>query len=477
MGRQRYIWIFGLLGTTFIVAATILLLTTPNVTKADDPWAHVSVRAAVTDHTNIINEPMATGQEVTAVCLSCHEDAAHQVMDTTHWTWQAPPVEVDWRDEPVSVGKANTLNNFCIGIQSNETGCTRCHAGYGWSDDTFFETATEENVDCLVCHDQSGQYVKASSGFPAEGVDLLAAAQSVGIPNRENCGGCHFNGGGGNGVKHGDLDETLYFPTENLDVHMGRENFICIDCHQSTDHQIEGRSISVSVDNANQVACTNCHTPERIHNDDRITAHLDTVACQSCHIPAGALRDATKMEWDWSTAGDPDREESPHEYLKIKGSFVYEENFTPEYYWYNGTAERYLLGDELDPDGVTEINQPLGDINDPAAMIFPFKVHWAQQPYDTIYNILLQPNTVGETGYWTIFDWDTALANGAEAAGLPYSGEYGFTTTAMYWPTTHMVQPAENALQCTACHNDNGRMDWEALGYFGDPMLWGGRSE
>jgi len=38
-----------------------------------------------------------------------------------------------------------------------------------------------------------------------------------------------------------------------------------------------------------------------------------------------------------------------------------------------------------------------------------------------------------------------------------------------------MVQPAENALQCTECHSDDGRIDWERLGFFGDPMTWGGR--
>ena len=31
--------------------------------------------------------------------------------------------------------------------------------------------------------------------------------------------------------------------------------------------------------------------------------------------------------------------------------------------------------------------------------------------------------------------------------GLEYSGEYDFAETWMYWPTTHMVQPKENALQ------------------------------
>jgi hypothetical protein len=45
----------------------------------------------------------------------------------------------------------------------------------------------------------------------------------------------------------------------------------------------------------------------------------------------------------------------------------------------------------------------------------------------------------------------------------------------MYWPTTHMVQPAKNALTCEACHGAEGRLDWLALGYPGDPIDWGGR--
>ncbi|MCA9907611.1 MAG: tetrathionate reductase family octaheme c-type cytochrome [Anaerolineae bacterium] len=474
MRSFRYIWVLGLVGTFLLVAGVIILALTPNNAATASAWDSLPTHPAHTDHTELMPGPYEDGPSVTRACLTCHEDAAHEVMQTVHWTWQSPPVEVAWSEEPVSIGKANTLNNFCIGVQSNWQGCTRCHAGYGWNS-ADFDFSNSDNVDCLVCHDQSGAYVKAGAGLPAEGVDLAAAAQSVGVPTRVNCGSCHFNGGGGNGVKHGDLDESLYFPSENLDVHMGRADFLCTDCHRTEDHNVAGRSISVSVDDANQIYCTDCHEPTTLHEDERITAHLDSVACQTCHIPTGARRDPTKMEWDWSAAGDPNREEDPHEYLRIKGSFVYEENFTPEYAWYNGTGQHYLLGDEIDPESVTMIDQPLGSIDDPSSLIFPFKVHRANQPYDTVYNILLQPQTVGETGYWTTFDWDSALRNGAVVAGIPYSGNFGFTDTAMYWPITHMVQPADYALQCTDCHSDNGRMDWQALGYYGDPMEWGGR--
>ncbi|MFN2282707.1 MAG: cytochrome C, partial [Anaerolineales bacterium] len=281
--------------------------------------------------------------------------------------------------------------------------------------------------------------------------------------------------GGGNAVKHGDLDETLYFPPSNVDVHMGENDFLCTDCHQTTDHNIMGRSISVSLDDANQIYCTDCHS-EDLHEDQRINAHVDSVACQSCHIPNAATRDATKMYWDWSTAGSDEIEESLHTYLKIKGSFVYEANFTPVYRWYNGgVAERYIFGDVINPDEMVLINLPAGDIKDPSAKIFPFKIHTANQPYDTVNNILLQPKTVGEGGYWEDFDWDQALRLGSEVVGLDYSGEYGFTETEMFWPTTHMVAPAADALTCDQCHGPEGRMDWEALGYYGDPIEWGGR--
>lgn len=469
----KYIWVIGLVGIILLVAAPVLAFIRPEPTASTDPWDNVPQRVPATDHTDLIEGPFASGSDVTRACLECHEEAGQEMLQTVHWNWEGDPVLLPGRDEPVTIGKKNSINNFCIGIQSNWEGCTRCHAGYGW-EDADFDFGNEENVDCLVCHDQSGTYAKAAAGNPAEGVDLLAAAQSVSTPSRQNCGSCHFNGGGGNGVKHGDMDESLYFPSENIDVHMGRHDFVCVDCHQTTDHQITGRAISVSVDNANQVACTDCHTTD-VHEDERINVHLDNVACQTCHIPAGALRDPTKMHWDWSTAGLDVEEEDPHVYLKIKGSFVYERNFMPEYAWHNGEMDRYILGDPINPQETTLINRPLGSITDTASKIWPFKIHRANQIYDVGYNYLIQPNTVGEDGYWSLFDWDQASRIGMEAVGLPYSGEYDFAPTEMYWTLSHMVAPTEYALQCYDCHGAEGRMDWAALGYYGDPLTWGGR--
>lgn len=479
MKNRKPFWLMGLAGILIVITAPVTYFWPRDNKAVDDPWAYVPTQTAHVDHTNIVSGPFETGQEVTRACLECHAESSAQVMMTSHFTWESAPVDVSWREETVTIGKKNQINNFCIGTQGNEKKCMTCHVGYGWSDSTF-DFSNPENVDCLACHADTASYAKGEYGLPATGIDLLAAAQSVREPTRDNCGKCHFDGGGGNGVKHGDLDESLYFPTENLDVHMGRLDFQCTDCHQTSDHQIKGRLVAdnYSIDPKEQVACTDCHNAVQ-HQDERINTHVATVACQTCHIPAIALEDPTKVTWDWSTAGQ-DLPEDHFTYLKIKGDFTYEKDYKPTYVWFNGNLEyRYLLGDKMDPSKPTMIDLPAGDISDANAKIFPFKVHIAKQPYDTVNNILLQPRTGGNAvaggGFWETFDWPSALELGAQDAGLDYSGQYGFAETWMYWPTTHMVQPKENALGCDDCHGENGRMDWEALGYPGDPIEWGGR--
>lgn len=475
--KKHATWVIGLAVTLAVILIPLILLRPPSSKALDNPAAKVPTRVPETDHARLLKGPYASGPEVTQACLTCHPDAAAQVMATTHWTWESTPMLAAWRGENVTIGKKNQINNFCISAQGNENKCMSCHAGYGWEDDTF-DFSDPLKVDCLVCHADRATYGKGDFGYPLERVDLTVAAQSVGRPTRENCGFCHYDGGGGNNVKHGDLDSSLNFPSESLDVHMGRLNLQCIDCHRSTNHVIKGRLLAdnIAIATAEQVQCTDCHAAAP-HKDARINAHTASVACQTCHIPAVALKNPTKMYWDWSASGQ-DRPEDHYTYLKIKGEFHYETDVAPTYRWFNGSnAYRYILGDTIDPTQPTMINLPAGDIKDPNAKIFPFKVHVAKQPYDTATKTLLAPRTSGEGGYWTTFDWPSALALGAQDAGITFSGQYGFAETWMYYPATHMVQPAQNALQCEGCHGPEGRMDWRALGYPGDPIEWGGRTQ
>jgi octaheme c-type cytochrome (tetrathionate reductase family) len=423
------------------------------------------------DHAPVITQRFDSPGAVTRACLGCHPKSA-EVMHTEHFTWLGDEVKVG-EHAPTRIGKKNLINNFCIATPGNEVACMKCHAGYGWVD-AKYDFQNPENVDCLVCHEHAGTYVKDLGGMPAKDTDLAAAAKSVGTPQRENCLTCHAYGGGGQGVKHGDLDSSLNHPLDEDDVHMSRLGFLCVDCHDAPDHRIRGRAFSVSVGGSHGVACGDCHAAPK-HDDARIDAHLGSVACQACHIPSFARRLPTKAYWDWSKAGDQGRADDPHKYLKIKGEFIYEQDAIPEYRWFDETVDRYLVGDRIDPAHVVPINAPHGSIRDKNAKIWPFKIHRARQPYDVDNRTLLPPLTGGKDGYWTKFDWDDAFRRGAEANGIPYSGHYAFTETEMAWPITHMVTPKDRALGCTDCHGESTRLDWTALGYAGDPLRTGGR--
>lgn len=450
------------------------------------------VSVALANHTDLVgNGPFKTGPDVTKKCLECHEQESHDFMKTVHWTWSKSQFAKN--GEKLEMGKINALNNFCIGLPSNWPRCTSCHAGYGFKDASFDFTKAE-NVDCLVCHDTTGTYKKFPTGAghpvyegenkelpkgkPWPAVDLVKVAQSVGPTSRATCGTCHFYGGGGDHVKHGDLDSSMTNPTPDIDIHMGGEKkMTCQDCHQAKNHFLKGEGSSVSISHSEpmHLDCTGCHTG-KVHKNALMNKHTEKVACQTCHIPTFAKALPTKTWWDWSTAGkdDPvtkDQYGKPL-YDKMKGDFKWEKDVVPTYLWFNGSIDRYVAGDKIDPTKVVHLTAAKGDRNDPTAKIFPFKIMRGKQAYDSENNTIAFVNVFGPPGsdaYWQKYDWNAAIAAGMKAANQPYSGKYGFVETSMIWPVHHMVAPKDNSLKCGDCHGDKGRLDWQALGYKEDP--------
>lgn len=417
--------------------------------------------------------------ELTQACISCHTSRDDEFMLTTHWRWKEP--NKDEKHGEHELGKANVLNNFCIGIASNEPRCTSCHPGYGWTDNKFDFTKSD-NVDCLVCHDQTGTYRKypTKAGYPVTEIttakggkvytppDYNKIAQNIGTPQRDNCGICHYYGGGGNNVKHGDLEEALNKTTKKVDVHMGidGQDMLCTDCHQTEHHKITGKLYTVSSINEDRVECTQCH--QGVHENDIINKHTNRIACQTCHIPTYAKVNPTKMTWDWSQAGENRKPEDiekqfGHEtYMKKKGEFTYGKDVIPDYIWFNGTASHTLIDDKIDPSKPVIMNQLNGSHDDINSKIIPVKIFKAKQIYDPINKTLIQPKVYGKKGsgaYWADFDWNKAAKVGMKAVDKPYSGEFGFVETHSYWTINHMVAPKEEALTCTDCHSKNGRLE------------------
>ncbi len=387
-----------------------------------------------------------------------------------------------------------------------------------------------------MCHDTTGTYKKAppAAGMPEKDVDLKKVAQHVGHSSRATCGSCHFNGGGGDAIKHADMSRQLLTPERSCDIHMGGYDFTCTQCHKTRNHKIAGRSTSVPAAEG-AVSCEDCHGKAPHYSGELLDHHLNnhckTLDCNVCHSPVFAKCKPTKTFWDWSKAGDKKRKPEMDKYGKPdynwkKGEFKWEESAVPDYQWFSGYMDRVLMGDKVDLNAdVINLTTPVGSIKDPTSKITPFKIMKGIQAVDADHELILVPhlfprNKEDKTAYWKNLDWDKAFVDGMSAVNLPYSGSYKWKETWMYWRLEHEVMPADMALSCVQCHEsltgeqtcnrchqDNRNVDFKkiahkgtdfyymkskgrdvehlinktdyinfkALGYKGDPIIHGGR--
>jgi len=464
-----------MLGSFFLASAS-MADNWPTPPAADEAPPQISgpLSGGTGDHTKFeaLKQPFDSGPDVTKACLSCHTETGRHFMKNIHWTWEYRNPETGQL-----LGKKHLINNFCTNARGNEGMCAQCHAGYGWKDETF-DFKNPYNIDCIVCHDNTGTYKKASggAGYPVmgpDGPDFKAILGSVGLPKSENCGSCHFTGGGGNNVKHGDLEMALLTAGHDVDVHMGVDgtHMNCVDCHTAENHVMKGRYYGVSSTDSQRLNCSDCHTAFP-HQKSILNEHSIKVACQTCHIPVYAKVNATKMYWNWETAtrkrdgkGYEDLDSAGNiVYASIKGDFMWKKNVKPEYTWFNGTADHHLITDKIDTtEAFVKINTLNGEYRDKNSKIIPIKVHRGRQPYDTENLTLIQTKLwdkeKGKGALWVDLDWESALKAGMEYDGLPYSGKHGFIKTEMYLPINHMVSPASEVVSCRECHTrENGRL-------------------
>jgi octaheme c-type cytochrome (tetrathionate reductase family) len=454
---------------------------------------------------------IAGGKEVTAKCLGCHPQAGQQMLDTAHWKWVGPTPNLEGYESSSSVGKRTLVNNFCVAVPSNEGRCSQCHVGYGYKDKTF-DFTDSSNLDCLSCHSPNYKKAKKVAGQPHSNVDMVLAAKTVGPPQRTTCGRCHFNAGGGDNVKKGDLGSAMGNPTAAADVHMGHATtpFSCTSCHVASGHKIPGQGVHLPVQEG-RIGCQDCHSAAP-HATANLNNHALDVACQTCHIPGFSRQQPTKVDWDWSTAGNMTRGNNTGKetqtidgatvpvYVAKKGDFVWEKNVRPSYAWYDGRVARMQLQDDYPAGAGTLANRinlggPTASKSDAAAKIFPFKVMRGRQPVDTTSRKVLTPKLFGSTGFWANIPaaadytaqkvedlWTTSLTAGARYAGQIGSSEaftgratgarpWDWAYTEMWMGINHEVAPATQALDCSSCHGaPTDEWDWTALGYSCDPM-------
>ena len=444
--------------------------------------------------------------EGTLSCLICHAEEGAEMLDTGHFKWAGETDNIVGLEGGVH-GKNDLINNFCIANATNEPRCAQCHVGFGYRDASY-DFDNPLNVDCLVCHDQSGTYKKGATtaGLPDPSVDLETVVRSITIgskPTRKACIGCHANAGGGDNVKHGDISTDMIATTREFDVHMGVDgaDFSCVTCHAAKQdeetgniiHGIAGMSLH-SVNEGEMRQCSDCHgSQEEIHNafatrDLFEYGWHERLACQVCHIPAIARAVSTKTEWYWSDAGQDispipiDPETGRATYNKKKGSFVWSYDVRPTLRYSNGKWNRKVVGANDKYDSVpVSLADPVGDYYDPSATIYPFKLMIGNQPVDPVNHTVMVPHLFGTDNgpspYWGNYDWVESLIDGAAYTGQDFSGTHAFEDTTMLLSVNHEIAPALDALGnygCIDCHGSHV-IDWPALGWTFDPVMGGER--
>ena len=432
--------------------------------------------------------------EGTKTCLGCHKMQAKSFFHSQHYQWKAVASNVvDENGKPVmqKYGKINMVNDYCTNPlpvwmheyknkagKVVEDGCSKCHAGRGLVPSEKMSDEQLQNIDCLICHASGyrrGLYEDANGKLAwrpilwKNRVGLDSVSKRISLPTRTMCLRCHAGSGGGPNFKRGDLEYTLTDCDSNFDVHMAKDgnDMQCIDCHAGKDHKIPGPGADIAGNEmpTKKVACNSedCHG-NAPHEAEILNIHAKRVYCTVCHIPEFAKADATNMVRDWSK----------DHYSEKKGKYTYagvwQKDVKPVYHWYNGTSYMQLPGKKvrLDAKGEIMVAVPQGSRNDPKSKIYAFKEYHAVMPVLKDKGWILPI----ETGYFYITN---DMTGAVQRAAKKF---YGIDNAQFTWKKTvhdqgifHEVQPAKHALKCLDCHGPNGRMDWKALGYDGDPML------
>lgn len=428
--------------------------------------------------------------EGTKTCLACHEEQAKHAFASIHYQWKAAAPNIV-NSQGRALGKINTTNDFCtnpsfqwISILTNEqgqvigNGCSKCHAGLGLKPAAEMTRAQLENIDCLVCHapnyrrevakqpDGTLAWVPAGRNSPEL---MLNIAQNVGKPTSNTCLRCHVGSGGGLNYKRGDLETAHANATRAFDVHMG-SGMQCIQCHKFEDHKVKGAGTQISgmdVPSDARPQCEGCHKGA-VHKDARLNRHASAVYCTTCHIPEFAKVNPTDVHRDWSKSM----------FVKDEGKFEpyieFGKNVKPTYAWWNGTGRIAHLDQKVqkEANGKVALYKPEGSIDDPKARIYAFKYHTGRLPVETSTGHMI-PVAVGPV--FRTGKNEAGVAAGAKNWFGRDVKDVGWIDVERYMGLFHEVAPKEKALGCNDCHGANGRMDWQALGYKGDPAKTGAR--
>lgn len=417
-----------------------------------------------------IQGPFPDAHAVTVKCLECHRQQAEEVLYSTHWTWVRQRTV---NGKSITSGKKDSLAGFAIAVTANSARCLRCHISTS-PEKGNFESPAADMVDCLACHDTTGQYRHGAGPDQGQPTDLAAMARNVGQPTPRNCTGCHF---ADCGLTPSDPQgKKIQGAADLADVHLRASGpaFTCQTCHlRGSGHTVARQMGGSDVTDDRGKDCASCHTAAP-HALERLNRHDRTISCQACHIPAYARGGPVLIAWNWLMTGKTNTVfrtgTGSGLQLHDQNGFWSAGDIQPVYLWDDGSDQVYSRGQKIKTQELTVLQQPAE--KGAGSKLAPFRVLYGTQLYDSKYRYLISPllQPEGEE-LFPGSDWETIARKGMEALVLPFSGQYGFTATATYRRINHGVAPAAEALDCLDCHGTSGRLRWDMLGFDRDPML------
>jgi hypothetical protein len=122
---------------------------------------------------------------------------------------------------------------------------------------------------------------------------------------------------------------------------------------------------------------------------------------------------------------------------------------TPVYLWHNGQPAK--SGEEWP-----------GSRSDLTARIQPFKEFSGTVPVDAASG---EPIPLKLDTFYSAGDLEKAIQQGAEEAGMAYSGQWEPQQLTTYYQISHGVVGKEDTVPCQACHVAGGRIDFSQMGY------------
>lgn len=384
-----------------------------------------------------------------ATCLTCHESfkvekgdgkvaqvhTLHDVVESVHFKFQqtAPGFTTygyDGREvnaegtRPIPVGKIDRacgvpgtfswlgwaeLIKSKPAHANGETvlrseGCGQCHIGGTPHPATEkmmpvgdVPAQAKEGIDCLICHsrtyDMNQRVVIDGEGGRRWNQDRsMAAALTVGLPERENCLFCHQHNLGGDTFADNVAAKNLGYRNQRIlhagakratpfspatDVHAAA-GMVCTDCHVPEGHKIprgtHGTDLVANDLPGKVVSCESCHTAApHTKGEDRalMNGHVGRLTCEACHIrrleeTSVVLRDWIHPTWNaeeglWEPT-DIYRSGKPGEgvvYLWFNGSGTFLANALGDYPLggdrYNPLMEQMVT--LADPDSLAAIRE------------------------------------------------------------------------------------------------------------------------